>query len=150
MPPVAILSLGSPCLFSFYPRSGTEDCMKWDPANDVPGGFEMGQQALNTLSLLIFSQDAFWHHRHGIDAACERWLCNPVMNLQVLLLAPQLLLVFSMRMDTESSPPSPCTTWPGGWKTGKCCTPACDGRDGDLAGMHLPDLTRNIMDLQTP
>ena len=67
---VAILSLGSPCLFSFYPRSGTEasggspgkagrgawgsngltvgcesekrqDCMKWDPANDVPGGFEV-------------------------------------------------------------------------------------------------------------
>merc|ERR1712151_614819 len=37
-PKVAILSLGSPCIFSLYPRSGTEDCMKWDPENDVPGG----------------------------------------------------------------------------------------------------------------
>merc|ERR1719367_1449454 len=29
-PKVAILSLGSPCIFSFYPHMGTEDCMKWD------------------------------------------------------------------------------------------------------------------------
>jgi len=86
-PKVAILSLGSPCLFSFYPRSGTEDCMKWDPANDVPGGFEMGQQALNTLfveprSLLVFSQDAFWHHRHGIDAAAAESIPENLVNLE--------------------------------------------------------------------
>ena len=23
--------------------------MKWDPANDVPGGYQMGQKAMNTL-----------------------------------------------------------------------------------------------------
>lgn len=23
--------------------------MKWDPANDVPGGYQMGQMAMNTL-----------------------------------------------------------------------------------------------------
>merc|ERR1719356_2148599 len=41
-PKVAILSLGSPCVFSFYSRTGTEDCMKWDPQHDVPGGYKVG------------------------------------------------------------------------------------------------------------
>lgn len=86
-PKVAILSLGSPCLFSFYPKTGTEDCMKWDPANDVPGGYQGGQSAMNTLfveprSLLIFSHDAFWHHRHGIDAAASEDIPSNLVNLE--------------------------------------------------------------------
>jgi len=72
-PKVAILSLGSPCIMSFYQQTGTEDCMKWDPENDVPGGHARGSRPqvnvlLEPRSLLVFSHDAFWHHRHGIAA----------------------------------------------------------------------------------
>ena len=35
-------------------------------------------------------------------------------------------------LDTESSA---CTTLPFGVKIGKCCTPRCNGRDGDLDGL---------------
>lgn len=85
-PKVAILSLGSPCLFSFYPRSGTEDCMKWDSANDVPGGFPQGLPPQNTVfleprSLLVFNQDAFWHNRHGIDAVASDKITEDLVNL---------------------------------------------------------------------
>ncbi|CAE7683854.1 alkbh6 [Symbiodinium pilosum] len=61
--------------------------MKWDPANDVPGGYQGGQSAMNTLfaeprSLLIFSHDAFWHHRHGIDAAAAEDIPSNLVNLE--------------------------------------------------------------------
>ena len=59
----------------------------------------------------------------------------PVQPPKVLLLAIGVLpLVSSMRMDTESSA---CTTLPFGVKIGKCCTPRCNGRDGDLDGLAL-------------
>ncbi|CAE6919615.1 alkbh6 [Symbiodinium sp. CCMP2456] len=63
------------------------DCMKWDPANDVPGGYQGNQSAQNTLfveprSLLIFSHDAFWHHRHGIDAAASEDIPSNCVNLE--------------------------------------------------------------------
>merc|ERR1712187_241140 len=88
-PKVAILSLGSPCIFSFYPRTGTEDCMKWDPANDVPGGHLEGSSPRTSLllearSLLVFSHDAFWHHRHGISAVSVDEVSSNVCNLHAI------------------------------------------------------------------
>lgn len=84
-PCVAILSLNSPCLFHLYSRSGTEDCMKWDPSHDVPGGHQTSSRPLMTLfleprSLLLFSHDAFWNHRHGIDATATDVLTPNVAN----------------------------------------------------------------------
>merc|ERR1711884_190520 len=84
-PMVAILSLGSTSLFSFYPQSGTEDCMKWDPENNVPGG-HVGSKPLCTVlleprSLLVFSHDAFWKHRHGIAAVVSEEVTPLVCNL---------------------------------------------------------------------
>lgn len=88
-PKVAILSLGSPCIFSFYPRTGTEDCMKWDPEHDVPGGHSFGDDPhtsvlLEPRSLLVFSHDAFWHHRHGINAVSSDQVTDRVGNLEAL------------------------------------------------------------------
>jgi len=87
-PKVAILSLASPCIFSFYPRSGTEDCMKWDSNNDVPGGHDRRARPemsvyLQPRSLLVFSQDAFWHHRHGIDASIKDTVTDNVVNAEM-------------------------------------------------------------------
>eukprot|EP00927_Polykrikos_kofoidii_P075017 TRINITY_DN71076_c0_g1_i1.p1 TRINITY_DN71076_c0_g1~~TRINITY_DN71076_c0_g1_i1.p1 ORF type:complete len:484 (-),score=69.49 TRINITY_DN71076_c0_g1_i1:67-1494(-) len=88
-PKVGILSLNSPCIFSFYPRSGTEDCMKWDPANNVPAGFREGDRPkmsvlLEPRSLVVFGRDAFWHHRHGIaDHPIEK-VTEQVCNLGFL------------------------------------------------------------------
>jgi len=84
-PKVAILSLGSPCIFSFYPRSGTEDCMQWDRDNDVPGGHDRSSEPLMSVylqprSLLVFGQDAFWHHRHGIAAVARDTVTDKVVN----------------------------------------------------------------------
>ena len=38
---VAILSLGSPCLFSFYPRSGTEASSRAEPGPGKPQGWRV-------------------------------------------------------------------------------------------------------------
>jgi len=88
-PKVAILSLNSPCVFNFHPRSGTEDCMKWDPENDVPGGHVGAGPEVSVLleprSLLVFGQDAFWHHRHGIEAVPSDIITDKVCNLEALL-----------------------------------------------------------------
>lgn len=88
-PKVAILSLGSPCLFTFYQRTGTEDCIKWDLANDVPGGHTAESKPhLSVLveprSLLVFSDDAFWHHRHGISAVSSELVTKDTCNLASL------------------------------------------------------------------
>jgi len=87
-PKVAILSLASPCIFSFYPKSGTEDCMKWDSNNDVPGGHDTRASPelsvyLKPRSLLVFSHDAFWHHRHGIDAVSKDVVTDKVVNAEM-------------------------------------------------------------------
>mmetsp|Transcript_64684 Transcript_64684/g.104602 ORF Transcript_64684/g.104602 Transcript_64684/m.104602 type:complete len:163 (+) Transcript_64684:1-489(+) len=86
-PKVGILSLSSPCVFDLHPKQGTEDCMKWDPANDVPGGFQEGQEPqvrmlLEPRSLLIFSHDAFWHHRHGIPNVDTDVITKDITNLE--------------------------------------------------------------------
>merc|ERR1711884_782544 len=85
-PSVAILSLGAPCTMSFYQESGTEDCMKWDKEHNVPGGFQAGSRPLSSVlleprSLLIFSHDAFWKHRHGIKLAVSEEVTPGVDNL---------------------------------------------------------------------
>merc|ERR1719436_1052013 len=87
-PKVAILSLGSPCIFDFHAKQGNEDCMKWDHYNDVPGGYdpEGGKRpvcsvVLEPRSLLIFSHDAFWVHRHGIENTAEEVVGPDVCNL---------------------------------------------------------------------
>lgn len=86
-PQVAILSLGSPCVLSFYPCTGTEDCMKWDSQHDVPAGHDGGKPLLSVLleprSLLVFGGDAFWRHRHGIAAARSERLAEEVCNLHL-------------------------------------------------------------------
>mmetsp|Transcript_118835 Transcript_118835/g.371542 ORF Transcript_118835/g.371542 Transcript_118835/m.371542 type:complete len:404 (+) Transcript_118835:170-1381(+) len=87
-PRVAILSLGSPCIFSFYPTTGTEGCMTWDQENNVPGGHDGGRPLLSLVleprSLLIFSDATFWHHRHGIAAVTSENVAPEVCNLQLL------------------------------------------------------------------
>merc|ERR1719277_1972228 len=85
-PKVAILSLGAPCIFSFYPRSGNEDTMAWDQLRNVPGGFVDGSRPLLSVlleprSLLVFGRDAFWHHRHGIADCSVEELTPAVHNL---------------------------------------------------------------------
>lgn len=85
-PKVAILSMASPCIFSFYPRTGSEDCMKWDARYNVPGGHQFGSKPLVSVlleprSLLVFGRDAFWHHRHGIEATATEQVTPQVCNL---------------------------------------------------------------------
>lgn len=85
-PKVAILSLGSPCIFSLYPQTGTEDCMKWDKDNNVPGGHRTGNEPICSVlleprSLLIFDRSAFWNHRHGIAAVSSEEVTSAVCNL---------------------------------------------------------------------
>lgn len=87
-PKVGILSMGSPCLFHFYSRSGTEDTMKWDSEHDVPAGFQKERSRpqlsvfLEPRSLLVFSHDAFWHHRHGIDDVASETITENIANLE--------------------------------------------------------------------
>lgn len=79
-PRAAIVSLGSHCVFDFYPRLDLDEEKRgfsWDRDREVPAAPELPvgtKPALSILlepgSLLIFSGDAFIHHRHGI-AACE-------------------------------------------------------------------------------
>ncbi|CAK0803385.1 unnamed protein product [Prorocentrum cordatum] len=72
-PKVAILSLGSACVFDFYPCAGNEKTsLAWDAERNVPGGHVGGAEQVSVLleprSLLVFARDAFWHHRHGFKA----------------------------------------------------------------------------------
>lgn len=78
-PRAAIISLGSQCVFDFYPRIDLEDEEKrgfsWDRDKEVPSGTEMPpgtKPAMSLLlepgSLLIFSGDGFIHNRHGINS----------------------------------------------------------------------------------
>eukprot|EP00746_Dinoflagellata_sp_MGD_P021924 gnl/MRDRNA2_/MRDRNA2_151195_c0_seq1.p1 gnl/MRDRNA2_/MRDRNA2_151195_c0~~gnl/MRDRNA2_/MRDRNA2_151195_c0_seq1.p1 ORF type:complete len:876 (+),score=142.28 gnl/MRDRNA2_/MRDRNA2_151195_c0_seq1:113-2629(+) len=77
-PKVAIISLGCPCVFSFYPRTGNEQrtSAEWDKDKNVPGGKyyknindPICSFLLERRSLIVFSREAFWHNRHGIVPA---------------------------------------------------------------------------------
>eukprot|EP00931_Biecheleriopsis_adriatica_P122638 TRINITY_DN97640_c0_g1_i1.p1 TRINITY_DN97640_c0_g1~~TRINITY_DN97640_c0_g1_i1.p1 ORF type:complete len:398 (+),score=51.96 TRINITY_DN97640_c0_g1_i1:51-1244(+) len=90
-PRAAILSLGSQCVFDFYPRLDDEDegkrAFTWDRDKEVPSAPELPpgtEPALSLLlepgSLLVFSGDAFVHHRHGIKAVEEDEIGPQVKN----------------------------------------------------------------------
>lgn len=88
-PRVAILSLGSSCIFDFYPRADTESETEWDVEYDVPAGHRVGDQPLMSVflergSLLVFGQDCFWHHRHGIRPVPEDTVTPKVVNWDVM------------------------------------------------------------------
>jgi len=96
-PRAAIISLGSPCRFDFYPRVDGEDEEKrgfaWDRDREVPSAPEMPpgtKPAVSLLlepgSLLIFGSDAFVHHRHGIDAVEADDITPEVKNAKELSL----------------------------------------------------------------
>lgn len=81
-PRAAIVTLGSQCVFDFYPRLDLDDesqrGFSWDRDREVPAAPELPpgtKPALSILlepgSLLVFSGDAFIHHRHGIAATEE-------------------------------------------------------------------------------
>lgn len=115
-PRVAILSLGSPCLFSFYPKTGNENIMQWDKANDVPAGHRTGDQPLQSVlveprSLLVFDKDAFWHHRHGIAAVTADVLSPIVSNLKSSV-APGTSLPRSRRVSLTMRHLLPRCGWP--------------------------------------
>lgn len=119
-PRVAILSLGSPCVFSFYPRTGTEDTLAWDKSNDVPGGHRHGDSPqlsllLEPRSLLVFSEDAFWHHRHGIAAVASETLDASVANLGATGYGPGQELVRTRRVSLTMRHLLPRCSWP-------CCS----------------------------
>lgn len=80
-PRAAIVSLGSQCVFDFYPPFDPDEEQRgfaWDRDREVPGGPPVPKgvkPALSILlepgSLLIFSGDAFIQSRHGIAATEE-------------------------------------------------------------------------------
>lgn len=91
-PRAAIVSLGSHCVFDFYPRvSCDQDDEKrtcaWDRDREVPAAPDLPRHmkpALSILlepgSLLVFSGDAFVRHRHGILATEEDEIGPQVRN----------------------------------------------------------------------
>lgn len=91
-PRAAIVTLGSHCLFDFYPRVESDDNednrgFSWDRDKEVPSAPELppGTKPELTIllepgSLLVFSGDAFVHHRHGIDATEEDEIGPQVRN----------------------------------------------------------------------
>lgn len=92
-PLVAILSLGSPCLFDFWPAVGVDDTggYSWDHDKEVPKSPEIStgmkpemSVLLEPGSLIIFSHDAFTRCRHGIRALEEDVVHDRVSNADTL------------------------------------------------------------------
>lgn len=89
-PRAATVSLGSHCIFDFYPRetSNEEDrVFSWDRDKEVPSAPDLPpgtEPKLSVLlepgSLLLFSGDGFVHHRHGIHAVEEDEIGPQVAN----------------------------------------------------------------------
>lgn len=89
-PRAAILSLGSHCVFDFYPSSALDkssDPLKWDSKHEVPAGPDLPpgtEPALSLIlepgSLLVFSAETFIHSRHGIAAVEEDEITPRVRN----------------------------------------------------------------------
>lgn len=116
-PKVAILSMGSSCVLSLYPRSGNEDTMKWDRANDVPAGHVRGSSPqvslfLEPRSLLVFDKDAFWHHRHGIEATAVDELDASVCNLEAVGREAGSSIARSRRVSLTMRHLLPRCSWP--------------------------------------
>lgn len=89
-PRAAIVSLGSQCVFDFYPREDYDEDKRgfsWDRDKEVPSGPELPPGVrpkisimLEPGSLLIMSGDAFTRHRHGIQAVEEDEITPMVKN----------------------------------------------------------------------
>mmetsp|Transcript_55181 Transcript_55181/g.118567 ORF Transcript_55181/g.118567 Transcript_55181/m.118567 type:complete len:405 (+) Transcript_55181:108-1322(+) len=89
-PRAAIVSLGSHCVFDFYPRLDADEenrGFSWDRDKEVPAAPELPPGTTPKLSillepgsLLVFSGDAFVHHRHGISALEEDEITAKVRN----------------------------------------------------------------------
>ncbi|OLQ11640.1 Alpha-ketoglutarate-dependent dioxygenase alkB-like 6 [Symbiodinium microadriaticum] len=88
-PRAAIISLGSHCIFDFYPRFEEEHPrgFTWDRDKEVPSSPELPAGTRPQLSLLlepgsllVFSGDAFVRHRHGIKAVEEDEISKEVKN----------------------------------------------------------------------
>eukprot|EP01065_Artemidia_motanka_P020268 TRINITY_DN24291_c0_g1_i1.p1 TRINITY_DN24291_c0_g1~~TRINITY_DN24291_c0_g1_i1.p1 ORF type:complete len:522 (+),score=116.76 TRINITY_DN24291_c0_g1_i1:145-1566(+) len=87
-PRVALLSLGSPVVFSFWPTQGDEDSIEWDESHAVPVGGNPSKRPLMSValmprSLLLFEGDAFNLHRHGVVYAAEDVVDELVLNADV-------------------------------------------------------------------
>jgi len=89
-PRAAIVSLGSHCVFDFYPRQEVDEDKQgfsWDRDTEVPAAPELPPGTRPKLSillepgsLLVFSGDAFVHHRHGIAPVEEDEITSQVRN----------------------------------------------------------------------
>lgn len=96
-PRATTISLGSHCVFDFYPRCPQEEeqrSFSWDAEREVPSLPEMppGIKPMMSIllepgSLLIFSGDAFVHHPHGIRAVEEDEIGPEVKNAKDIGLA---------------------------------------------------------------
>merc|ERR1712194_31233 len=94
LPRAAIISLGAPCVFDFYPRCDADEEKRgfsWDEEKEVPAAPEMpkGLEPMVSVllepgSLLILSGDAFIQHRHGIRAVEEDVIGPQVSNAKDL------------------------------------------------------------------
>uniref|UniRef100_A0A6U8TU10 Fe2OG dioxygenase domain-containing protein n=1 Tax=Zooxanthella nutricula TaxID=1333877 RepID=A0A6U8TU10_9DINO len=108
-PRAAILSLGSHCVFDFYPMEDFDEEKRgfsWDLDKEVPASPELPpgtKPALSILlepgSLLIFSGDAFIYHRHGIKACEEDEITRQVKNAKDIGLSEGDLLRRGRRMS---------------------------------------------------
>jgi len=93
-PRAAIVILGSHCVFDFYPRVDDDEETRgfsWDKDKEVPAAPELPRGTKPQMSLLlepgslvIFSGDAFIHHRHGISATEEDEIGPHVRNAKEL------------------------------------------------------------------
>jgi len=89
-PRAAIVTLGSQCVFDFYPRLTVDENksgFSWDRDKEVPAAPELPpgtKPALSLVlepgSLLVFSWNSFIHHRHGIAAVEEDEITSKVRN----------------------------------------------------------------------
>mmetsp|Transcript_54288 Transcript_54288/g.174054 ORF Transcript_54288/g.174054 Transcript_54288/m.174054 type:complete len:399 (+) Transcript_54288:65-1261(+) len=109
-PRAAIISLGSQCVFDFYPRLDLDEedqrGFNWDRDREVPAAPELPQGTKPMLSillepgsLLIFSGDAFIHHRHGIAASEEDEIGPHVRNAKDIGLSVGDVLKRSRRVS---------------------------------------------------
>ena len=87
-PKVAIIGLKGHVLFNFYEEEGTEDTHSWNEKKGVPDGYKNGKAVASLFceprSLMIFYDDTFRKHRHGIDFTEEDEIQSHCANLDLL------------------------------------------------------------------